>query len=182
MELELIHLDESNVRQHMLAEYELDTEDSSLYTGSFLNQVGSRVWPERLREGLAQHDPTWLAETMSEPTMWRSTYTQNRATGPVEARVPSNAPSMLADGEFGRFYIRAVCREALSRGESEVEVTRLRVPSKPRPQSEALVGTRVNAEALLADLRGNKGADTYSGIPGGPNSGLGVRLLAHATH
>lgn len=83
---------------------------------------------------------------------------------------------MLAEGELNCFYIRGVCRRAIEEGMA-VEVYRARRVAQPRPQSEALIGKRPNPDALLGDLRRNVGRGTYHHVPGGPNSGLSVRLV-----
>ena len=159
----------------MLDEFHLDVTADDLYVGRQLSAEGVRVWPEMLEMAIAHHDSQWLGNALRDPRYWLSHYMQDRATGPVQASVPVNAPDRLAEGEFGRFYIRGVCREAIATGQ-RVVVTRMRPSSQPRLKSEALIGSNVDAETLLLDLRGNKGTDTYSGIPGGPNSGLGVML------
>lgn len=91
-------------------------------------------------------------------------------------RMRSNAHEMLAEGEFNRFYMRSVCRAALSNGQDTVEVYRAKEVRDPRPGSAAKVGTRVSATELLRDLRKNVGIDTFLGLPSGPNSGLSVKL------
>jgi hypothetical protein len=82
---------------------------------------------------------------------------------------------VLAQGEFNRYYIRGVCRRALEAGILDVEVYRARLVAAPRPDSEALIGRRLDAEQLIADLRTHMGVDTALGL-GRPNSGLSVCL------
>jgi hypothetical protein len=41
-----------------------------------------------------------------------------------------------------------------------------------------MIGRRLNAQALLGDLRKHVGVDTALGLPPGPNSGLSGRLVA----
>ncbi len=89
--------------------------------------------------------------------------------------VPITAAETLAEGEFNRFYIRGVCRAVLANEQHEVEVYRAKAVAQPRPESQAKIGTRVNAATLLDDLRHNVGVDTALGVPAGPNSGLSVR-------
>ena len=59
----------------------------------------------------------------------------------------------------------------------EIEVCRVRESARPRPESECKIGERVDATMLLEDLRNNPGQNTFSGIPGGVNSGLSVKLI-----
>jgi hypothetical protein len=96
--------------------------------------------------------------------------------GYTTAKVPINAPDMMAEGEFNRFYARGLCLRAIAEGIPTVTVYRAKEVNNPRPESEALIGTHVSAEQLLQDLRQHTGTDTDLGLPGGPNSGLSVRL------
>ena len=88
----------------------------------------------------------------------------------------SNAHQMLAEGEFNRFYIRALCVRASEDNNVEVIVYRAKAVENARSASQQMIGQRMSAEALLHDLRSSPGVDTALGLPPGPNSGLSVRL------
>ena len=154
----------------------LDLAGSDLYFGSLLNDHGRAEWPSALEMAVRHYDADWLADRFADRSLWVESYVQQRKTGPVTMPVSRDAHTRLAIGEFGRFYIRGVCRAAIEAGSATVRVIRLKASAQPRPESELLIGTEVGADALLLDLRGNKGRDTYNGVPGGPNSGLGVEL------
>jgi hypothetical protein len=83
---------------------------------------------------------------------------------------------MLAQDAFNRYYIRALCRRALEDGVEALIVYRAKPASNPRAESEELVETTVDPAALLEDLRTHPGEEPETGIPGGPNSGISVRL------
>ena len=65
----------------------------------------------------------------------------------------SNAHEMLAEGEFNRFYIRALCARAIEDGLPGVTVYRAKAVENARSESQQKIGQRVPAEALLRDLR-----------------------------
>jgi hypothetical protein len=92
------------------------------------------------------------------------------------ATVPATAPETLAEGEFNRFYARGLCARALQDGITQVEVYRGKLVNQPRRGSQAMLGQRIDAESLLADLRSAQGVEPALGLPPGPNSGLTVRL------
>jgi hypothetical protein len=96
--------------------------------------------------------------------------------GHTIAKVPVTAPLTLAEGEFNRFFARGLCLRATEDGIAELEVYRARESAQPRAESLLLIGTRLNAAALLEDLRASAGVDTAMRLPPGPNSGLSVRL------
>lgn len=87
-----------------------------------------------------------------------------------------NAHQMLAEGEFNRFYIRALCLRAIEDEHPQVVVYRAKAVTNARSASEQMIGQNMPAEAVLRDLRERPGVDTALGLPPGPNSGLSVRL------
>lgn len=93
---------------------------------------------------------------------------------PYEKAVPSNAAELLAEGEFNRYYCRALCLRAIAE-KRNLTVYRGRQSDNPRPESEAWVGKQVDPNALLKDLRENTGGEPVMGLPS-VNSGLTVRL------
>jgi len=85
------------------------------------------------------------------------------------------APQTLAEGEFNRYYIRGLCTRVIAEGGGPVEVYRVRDSAWVRPGSEALIGTQIDAEQLLDDLRVHIGEEPTL-LPD-VNSGLSVRLV-----
>ena len=96
--------------------------------------------------------------------------------GIISSRIPSNANEILAEGEFNRFYIRALCRRVIAEKINELEVFRAKQVSSPRLESESKIGMKIDPNKLLKDLRENIGIDTVLGLPAGPNSGLSVKI------
>lgn len=72
--------------------------------------------------------------------------------GYTVAHVPETAAETLAEGQFNRFYIAAICRRAIEDGQSSVRVYRAKQTDNPRPESRALEGTMRNASALLGEV------------------------------
>lgn len=102
--------------------------------------------------------------------------TRQGKNGPIQVKVPITAAETLSEGEFNRFYIRGLCARAIEDGVDAVIVYRARVSTRPRPESEARIGTPLSPAAVLQDLRQRIGTDTALAVPGGVNSGLSVRL------
>ncbi|MFA5943285.1 MAG: hypothetical protein WC876_02335 [Candidatus Thermoplasmatota archaeon] len=116
-----------------------------------------------------------LAAAIREGGMLRAREFRKTKHGQVEAAVPVTAAETLAEGEFNRYYIRALCLRAMNENRSLI-VVRGKPVSDPRPESVAKLGTQVPSEALLEDLRTGKRVDEAFELPSGPNSGLSVRL------
>lgn len=94
----------------------------------------------------------------------------------ITKRVPIDAAETLAEGEFNRFYLRGLCRRAIRDRIESVEIYRAKEVANPRSESSMMLGQRLDAQRLLADLRANLGVDTALHLPPGPNSGLSARL------
>ena len=175
------NLDE-RTRQLMLRELEMDLAGNRLYLSPRLNERGRRDYPSLLRKAIINYDDGWLADQIRGNRLLMG-YEQRRLVkgGFTRARVPYTAADTLAEGEFNRFFMRGLCARALEAGLDEVQIYRGKKVSKPRPESETLMGTNRRARELLNDLRANPGTETGLGVPPGPNSGLTVRLAEMTT-
>jgi len=179
MALKLVDCD-SNVRLMMLEELDFDTPPRVLYISKRLNAAGQSNWRSLLTSAFRDGDDLTLAASIKGGGFLSETETQVR-NGKVSVRaVPVTAAETLSEGEFNRFYIRGLCRHAQKMGITELEIYRAKEVANPRVESEAKIGTRVNVDALLKDLRDHSGVDLAFGIPSGPNSGLSVRMVRGA--
>lgn len=161
----------------MLVEIDRDISAGGLYVSDNLSPQGKNDYPNLLRSAARNGTDMMLAadirsrlNTHEKPRLLKS----GEFSKPPVMRI--NAHEMLAEGEFNRFYIRAVCLRALEDGITNIIVYRGKDVANPRPESEAKIGQAISAQALLDDLRAHPGVDTALGLPPGPNSGLSVRL------
>jgi hypothetical protein len=166
-----------DVRAMMLEEIRLDQEQSGLYMSNRLSPTGREAWLRLLAHAAESGTPQSLASELRKNGCLLTSEMSQRNGKPYTKAVPRDAPDTLAEGEFNRFYIRAICVIALHRGQAGVEVYRAKDAINPRPESVSKVGSRVDADSLLNDLRTNPGIESALGIPAGPNSGLSVRLV-----
>ena len=174
MPLDLVDLD-PETREQMLSELADDVASGRLYLSDRLSEAGRSEYPRLLTEAFADGDDSSLARELSQPGMLVSFETATRRGHRYSKRVPYNAAETMAEGEFNRFYLRALCRSVLAFGGTELVIYRPRPSRSPRHISEQMIGQRIDAESLLADLRQHVGVDTALGLPPGPNSGLSAR-------
>lgn len=166
------------VRAKMRGEIESDDASGGAYVSPRLTTVGLRDYPGLLRQAVASHDDDWLAAQLNRDGRLKTMEERRGAKGVTMVKVPHTAAETLAEGDFNRYYIRAVCLIVLEGNPAgEVEVYRAKTVANPRPESQAWIGRRVKAATLLADLLAHKqDLNTALGIPAGPNSGLSVRI------
>lgn len=176
MALRLTNLDD-RTRRLMLDEIESDLTSGKLYLSERLSPSGHLVYPDFLREAARAGDDSTLAAKLRGPGMLNDREEKRKPTGGTTwAKVPVTAPETLAEGEFNRFYLRGLCCRVLEDGGQELEIYRAKVVASPRPDSQAKIGTKIDAKRLLEDLRTHVGVDTALGLPPGPNSGLSARI------
>ena len=113
MGLEYKNLDE-RTRTLMLAEIERDIAGETLYVSENLNSQGQADYPDLIRAAARSGSDVTLGAAIlgrlnpyEKPRKLKS----GKLSKPPKMR--SNAHEMLAEGEFNRFYIRALCLRAI---------------------------------------------------------------------
>ena len=176
MALHYENLDEST-RSFMLNEVDSDLSHGKLYISERLNELGKQNYASLLQESIEHHNDSWLAQQLRIRD-YMEDYEQYKKRGSdFTRRIPKTAPETLGEGEFNRFYARGLCVRVIEEGMNQVEVYRGKLVSQPRSKSQAMLGKRLSAEALLKDLRESSGVEPALGLPPGPNSGLTVRMV-----
>lgn len=154
----------------MLSEVDSDFAAGNLYISSRLNSQGCEFYMTYLKESIQNGNEETLESLIKQNDCLNEIEVHNGVT----KKVPINAARLIAQSEFNRFYIRAVCLEAIEKGVTYVEVYRARESSRERPESEALLGGKFNADDLLKDLRKSIGVSPQL-LPD-INSGLSVKI------
>ena len=163
------------VRGLMQDEVDFDVDENNLHLSSRLSPKGQREWKNLLRRVFEDGSEVELTNELGEPGgEYLNAREINARTGGTKS-VPTNAGQTLAEGEFNRYYIRALCQLVLQDG-GQLEIYRARTSAKPDPVSQSRIGSPIDALDLLNDLRKNVGTDTALGVAGHPNSGLSVRI------
>ena len=172
MPLQHNHLDD-RTRKFMLAEIERDVASSKLYLSDNLSEKGRIDYVNLLKSAASNSNDVSLAQEISTRLNSHEKPRQLKSGGFSQPPVMrSNAHEMLAEGEFNRFYMRAICLRAIEDGIKSVVVYRAKEVANPRSASEEMLGKHMSPEALLQDLRAHVGVDTALSLPPGPNSGL----------
>lgn len=174
MGLQYKHLDD-RTRALMLEEIDSDIAEAKIYLSNYLTVSGRAEFASLLKDAARLGtDDTLGSELQRGSRISATTARRTPSGGTTTAKVPHTAHITMSEGEFNRYYVRAICRRVIEDGRDEVRIYRGKSVSQPRPQSELLIGTVANATAVLADLRNSVGVETALGVPPGPNSGLTV--------
>lgn len=162
-------------RNYMLQESRLGGH----YPSPRLTDAGLTNWVRLFDEAIQHHNDDWLAAELLRLGYIRDQeqYIRNGVSRWRQINKP-HAAQMLAEGEFNRFYLRGLSARAANDNIPHLEIYRGKQVDKPRPESEAKIGTRIDAHALLETLRSHDfvSVDQAFAVPSGPNSGLTARL------
>jgi hypothetical protein len=165
---------DAETRNFMLEELEMSVADNVVYISNYLSDGGKADWLNLLRTACANGSDITLGDALRQNgRLLKRTMRRKPKGGFTEVDVPYTAHETLAEGQFNRLYIRAICRCAIATGQQTVLVYRAAERETERPASIALIDTEVDAAELLAKLR--KALDFNSGFPE-PNTGLCVKI------
>lgn len=169
---------DDKTRKFMLQELFQDIEKKDVYLSNRLTSLGLKKYPDVLQKAIESGDVASLTKDLKRKGYLKTEEERKNKNGEViKAKVPSNAAVILAEGEFNRYYIRGVCLRAIDESIKDLEVYRAKFVNDPRPQSQRVVGMKVDPKTALEMLRRNKTVDSVLGLSPGPNSGLSVRLI-----
>lgn len=169
MGLNYMQLNET-VRRFMMQEY----AQGGHYISPRLNEGGRARWIGLLKDALQYHTDVWLERELIRRNSFVATEYLKSTMGKTVTRAVNSEQiaKILAEGEFNRFYLRALCVAAQTRGVTHLLVTQGRViPNAPLAAGKS-VGSAVEVNALLNTLRNNgyRQVDIALGAP----EGLGV--------
>lgn len=157
----------------MKREFEDDLTRGTVYFAQRSNEAGRERYLQALCEAIEHGDPAAIAGALA-PVAEKYWILETRTVKGRKSTTPQTAAKTLAEGEFNRYYMRAVCHRAIEDGDGTVTVIRAMKVESPRADHLVKVkeGDRLDACDVLADLRLHPGTETEMGIPRGPNSGL----------
>lgn len=168
----MFQLDDLNAqtRSLMLQELEQDLREGTSFYDARLREDGCELYFRLFVEALESGTPESFSEAIRSQGLLNETETRTVNGRSVEAKVSSIAHANIGEGEFNRYFMRAVCLQAIEQGLEEVEVYRAKQVTNPRPAGKE----RKNPKELLEYLRTTN--ISVAGSFPGPNSGRSVRL------
>lgn len=168
---------DQRTRVLMEDEVNYDIRNNRLYISLRLTEVGKVNYSRLLKEAIVDGNEVSFCNDLKNQNCIKAREERRTKNGIQLVNVPATANETLAEGEFNRFYIRALCRRVLEDKTGILEIYRAKQVLNPRPESQMIIGKTLDPERLLNDLRINIGIDPALGLPQGPNSGLSIRLL-----
>jgi hypothetical protein len=172
MALNLLNLNDI-IRKLMLSEVDYDAQRGRTYLSPRLNRTGQITYLAKLKHAIESQDAAWLAEQLHG--YFDSIELTKSKKGTITSDIPKNADETIAESEFNRFYMRALCLFAVEKEIKHLIVCRTKHAGSTKPTARAKVGSSIAPQKLLNDLRENVGKKTRLGL-GEPSSSLTVRL------
>jgi hypothetical protein len=166
---------DDRTRALMVEEIDRDTAAGNMYLSNYLNEGGQRDWPGYLREAARAGTDDRLAQTLRANRSFKTQVERRKPKGGYTmAAVPVTAAQTLAESQYNMYYMRALARRAIDDGQT-LTVYRAKAVENPRPESERMIGTRLDPQEVLRVLRETHGVEPAINIPM-PNTGITVRL------
>jgi hypothetical protein len=129
-------------------------ESNNIYSSTRFNDTGREHWVGLLKKAAQEHDEHWLAYQLELIGAMKDLETKSKPKGGYTvAHVPDRATETLADGQFNRFYMAAICRRAIEDGTTTVKIFRAKQRAEARSESLKLEGTSREVKGLLEELR-----------------------------
>jgi len=177
MSLHLENLDDEGIRSLMKEELESDLKSNRVYYSNRILPNTKEKYVELLIKAIEEGDSSTLAQSIRMSRILRTQETYRKKNGGIATRnIPKNAHFTLAEGEFNRFYLRAISRKAIEK-DCKIQAYRAKPVKSQRSRSADLIGKELDPEALLRDLRDSIGKNPLLALPGGPNSGISGRIV-----
>lgn len=110
---------DARTRELMLEEVEHDVQLGSLYMSKRLSPIGQLTYLPALRDAIRNGNEQTLAHAILMGGMLDSRELSHRKGNVFWKDVPVDAHLTLAEGEFNRFYLRALCRRAQEEGHDQ---------------------------------------------------------------
>lgn len=168
---------DETVRRIMDEEYQRDKSKDHLYFSPRLTDVGMQEYPNVLHNAIINGNNESFAQDLRAKNLMKSKEKRvNPLGGVFEYRVPISAPENLAEGEFQRYYLRAICRKAIDEGYHKIRIITDKAMETIPDEEKAKIGKIVDIQDLLDDLRQNPYINSRFGIPS-PESGLGIEII-----
>lgn len=165
----------STPRVQPVEEIDRDVAGRGVYLSSYLTDDGKAKWPSYLREAADTGTDDSLAHRLNAERCFRDKVERRKPKGGFTmAAVPHTAAQTLAESQFNMYFMRALARRALDEGRALV-VYRAKEVANPRPESERMIGTTLDAAEVLQVLRDTLGVEPAINIPL-PNTGVTVSL------
>lgn len=164
---------DAKTRTLMVEEIDLAQQSDNIYFSARFNALGNAGWGQWLKDAATQYDEHWLAFRLEVEGAMNHLETAAKPKGGYTVKhVPDTAAETMAEGQFNRFYMAAICRRSIDEGRATVRVYRAKHRSDPRPGSQSLDGTTRDANGLLEELRSKARSLNCDLLK--PNSGLSI--------
>jgi hypothetical protein len=166
---------DSKTREFMILAIEVAEKTNNIYYSTRFNSNGSQKWVPLLKEAAKQYNEHWLAYQLEANVLMKDFEgAQTPSGGYTIKHVPHTAAETMAEGQFNRFYILGLCKRANAEGITHLEIYRAKNVSEPRPESQALIGTKLSIAEIESQLKVTN--NSFKSPLVKPNSGLTVRI------
>ncbi len=163
-----------SIRQIMSAEIAQASQSNNFYLSTRFNNKGTILAANLIAQAANNYCEHWLAYEIESQALMKEYETRSKPLGGyTAAHVPHTAAETYAEGQFNRFYMIAICLEAVTQGK-KVKVYRAKPVGNSRGSSNSLIGSEFDPSVLVLELRDVKTSLGHPLLK--PNSGLSIEI------
>jgi hypothetical protein len=167
---------EQKTREFMILELEYDIQHNLIYFSRRLNSSGHIRFPGLLKTTFMNGTDASLTNDLWNGCLNPNHQRTNKKTGKISfVKTTIDNALTLAEGQFNRYYIRALCRRVIEEDNSDLEIYRAKVVITPRPESQLKIGKIIDPIQYLKALRAD--IELINVPLAQPNSGLSVKII-----
>jgi len=144
--------DNEETKQLMMREFLDDCSNGRVYFGERLKKSKQVIYQDLFKQAIENMDLESFVIKLYDSEFWEEFEVDKNG---VQKKINTErAAIILAEGEFNRLYIRAVCLAAEEK-KQKVTIYRFRDSKTPDPVSEAKIGTSYDPKTIYDDVKNN---------------------------
>lgn len=146
-----------NTREFMLKEFENDEKNGKVYVSRRIKNdpITIKTYIRLLTEAFRNGTDSSLCKEIQKNNIFNNYENYMKNGKLITKKIPSNAHEILGQGEFKRYYMRALCRQAIDGEHKSLIIYRARESKVDSEDAQFFIGKYINPEKLLNYLKIN---------------------------
>jgi hypothetical protein len=166
----------TDIRNFMDEELQYDIDNQNLSISSRLNKHGKSNYVSMMKKAIKRGSDGTLANDILVNHFLRDVEEIRSGDHAVVSKIPGNANILIAETEFNKYYVRALCRKAIKDERIKLEIYIAKEVLIEKSSIEKMLRNEVFPYSLIKKLRDNIRVDVALGFPKELNLPVSLRI------